>query len=179
MVKISSQNRAHDSKKYFPQTLLIYLKTYLNSSLNTKYEGLTRKTQRDILKKRSEISGFSLDLLTYLLLTISKVNKGNQWKSSILQIVFSSYLARFFELALHIWCSGSYLNMFSGKLNIFTKKYFFTPWARFWIRFLVILRWNLLGISSKSDQNLIKIQGIFIEKIFFHKNYYFFWKHTQ
>ena len=33
-------------------------KTYLDSSLNTKYEGLTRKTERDILKKRSEISDF-------------------------------------------------------------------------------------------------------------------------
>ena len=41
------------------------------------------------------------------------------------QIDFSSYLTQFFELNLHIWYLGSYLNMFLEKLNVFVKKTFF------------------------------------------------------
>ena len=41
------------------------------------------------------------------------------------QIDFSSYLAQFFELNLHIWYLGSYLNMFLEKIKVFVKKYFF------------------------------------------------------
>ena len=54
------------------------------------------------------------------------------------QIVFSRYLVVFFELYLHIWCLGSYLNMFSGKIKVFMKKYFFESWGRFWIEISTI-----------------------------------------
>ena len=50
------------------------------------------------------------------------------------QIGFSSYLAQFFELDLHIWYLGSYLNMFLEKIKVFVKKYFFVSWGRFWIK---------------------------------------------
>ena len=40
------------------------------------------------------------------------------------QIDFSSYLAQFFELDLHIWYLGSYLNMFLEKIKVFVKKKF-------------------------------------------------------
>ena len=45
-------------KNIVSQKLLFFLKTYSDSSLNTKYEGLTRKTERDSSKIRSEISCF-------------------------------------------------------------------------------------------------------------------------
>ena len=53
------QKPTHRCQKiFFSQKPLFFLKTYSDSSLNTKYEGLTRKSERDILKKRSEISDF-------------------------------------------------------------------------------------------------------------------------
>ena len=55
------------------------------------------------------------------------------------QIYFSSYLAQFFELYLHIWYLGSYRDMFLGKINVFMKKYFLTPVGRFLIKNQVIL----------------------------------------
>ena len=62
--------------------------------------------------------------------------------------LFSSYLAQFFELYLHIWYLGSYLNMFSGKIKVFIKKYFFVSRGRFWIKMWAILveisAWNTI-----------------------------------
>ena len=54
------------------------------------------------------------------------------------QIVFSSYLAQFFELNLHIWYLGSYLNMFLEKIKVFVKILFFVVRGRFWIKNPVI-----------------------------------------
>ena len=48
------------------------------------------------------------------------VTKENDQNLKI-QNVFSRYLARIFELDLHIWYSVSYLNMFSAKLKVFMK----------------------------------------------------------
>ena len=59
-------------------------------------------------------------------------------KNMKFQIDFSSYLAQFFELNLHIWYLGSYLNMFLEKINVFVKKYFFVSWGRFWVKNSVI-----------------------------------------
>ena len=55
------------------------------------------------------------------------------------QIYFSSYLAQFFELYLHIWYLGSYLNILSGKIKVFMIKYFFVSRVRFWSKIWVIL----------------------------------------
>ena len=110
------QNRPLITKNIFPQKLLFFLKTYSNSSPNTKYEGLTRKTERDSSKNRSEIPCFSL---------IFTDQQGKMVNITKFQIVFSSYLAQFFELDLHIWYSGSYRNMFLEKWKVFVKKYFF------------------------------------------------------
>ena len=66
--------------------------------------------------------------------------------------------------------------MFSGKIKVFMKKYFFESWGRFWIEILII--W--MGISPrKYHQNLIKMCENFIEKIFFRQKFYFLSKHTQ
>ena len=50
------------------------------------------------------------------------------------QIDFSSYLAQFFELNLHIWYLGSYLNMFLEKIKVFVKKYFFVSRGCFLVK---------------------------------------------
>ena len=55
------------------------------------------------------------------------------------QINFPRYLAQFFELYLHIWHSGSYLNMFLGKIKVFVKHYFLTPVGRFLVKNRIIL----------------------------------------
>ena len=52
---------------------------------------------------------------------------------------FSSYLGQFLELDVHIWYSGSYLDMFLGKIKVFVKKYFLTPVGRFLVKNRIIL----------------------------------------
>ena len=68
------------------------------------------------------------------------------------QNVFSRYLVAFFELDLHIWCLGSYLNIVSDKIKVFMKTYFFESWGRFWIEISTIWMVYCLEISSKFDQ---------------------------
>ena len=63
------------------------------------------------------------------------------------QIDFSSYLAQFFELNLHIWYLGSYLNMFLEKIKVFVKKYFFVMRGRFSIKNSVIYCSRILASS--------------------------------
>ena len=56
MTWILIKNRPHDTKKYFfKQNLVFFLKTYSDSTLNTKYESITRKTERDRLENVSGI----------------------------------------------------------------------------------------------------------------------------
>ena len=87
----------------------------------------------------------------------------------IFQNVFSRYLVAFFELDLHIWCLGSYLKMFPGKIKVFMKKYFFESWGRLWIEISTIWMVYCLEISSKFDQNVRKFhrKNIFSPKILF------------
>ena len=87
-----------------------------------------------------------------------------------IQNVFSRYLAGFFELDLHIWYLGSYLNMFSAKLKVFMKKYFFESWARFWFEILTI--W--MGILPQDITKIwSKYAKISTKKYFFIKNFTF------
>ena len=133
----------------FWQKLLFFLKTYSDSSLNTKYEGITRKTVRDSLKIGLKSHDFLLFPL-WILTGPTMVNNENHGISDL----FSSYLAQFFELYLHIWYSGRYLNMFSGNIKVFIKKYFFVSRGRFWIKMWAILveisAWNTIGFWPKS-----------------------------
>ena len=47
-------------KNIFSPKCLFFPKTYVNSSIHTKYECLTRKTERDSFKIQSEIPSISL-----------------------------------------------------------------------------------------------------------------------
>ena len=115
--------------------LLKYIYSYSDSYLNTKYEGITRKTESDSSKNRSEITWF----LLFPIVGSLTASQAKIMKTIGFQIYFPSYLVQFFELCLHIWHLGSYLKMFLGKINVFVEIYFFRVRGRFCSKNRVIL----------------------------------------
>ena len=93
---------------------------------------------------------------------VSKSNKNPEISER-----FSRYLAAFFESDLHIWCLGSYLNMFSGKIKVFMKNIFSSHEVDFASKLWGFGRVFCLEISPKFDQKVRKFRrkNIFSWKI--------------
>ena len=85
MTDFSSKMDLLARKNNFPQKCLFLSKTYLNSFLHTKYEGLTRKTGRDSFKNQSGILSFSL--LSFVSHSWTCLNE-KWWKSWIFRSFF-------------------------------------------------------------------------------------------